>query len=309
MADKLIRSYAKGCLSRTALSLLLTVAAFIMLGVCMVGLALIPERWLSPNAKAMLIAACIPVGGITLTLGIVAVVLLNNQRIYTQFDQAFTPLGLTRSRYLLSGLQYRGTYRERQVNVYYYVSGRRYLRVPDLQIYLSGNFRTRLGIVSQNALTSLGGALMRQQPITVNDPAYEGLLIYPLDEIWSRRLLSEPQASEAILRLVGKEEPGVRSLTFSPDSIRLQLRHFQLSILAPDVVRRWVDDLLALTEIAEGLLPPTQTAEVSEWEWAGRSDRSRFLLPAIAIVAVIFVGVLVIMSLCITMLFFLDGFS
>jgi hypothetical protein len=284
MSDKLIQSYVKGFLGRTALSLLLSVAVVLFFGCLCAGLALIPERLLDPDAKGLLIAATIPCFGVTFTVGLVAVVLLNNRRVYAQFDQAFTPLGLTRSRYLLSGLQYQGTYRGRQVNVYYHVSGRRYFRAPNLEIYLNANFRTRLGIGAQNALSSLGGALMQQQALDPGDPAYEGLLIYPLDANWSRGVLGDAQARDSIVRLVGKDTPGVRGLRFSPDSLCLQLRHFSLSIISPESVRQWMSDLIALTEIAEGQPPATQTAESSDWERAGRSDRSRFLLPALGIV-------------------------
>ncbi len=283
MSDKLIQSYAKGFLNRTALSLLLTIAAFLVFGCLCAGIALIPERLLDPDAKGLLLALAIPCFGVVFVSGVVAFVLFNNQRIYTQFDQAFTPLGLTRSRYLLAGLQYQGTHRGRQVNVYYYVSGGRYFRTPNLEIYLNGDFRTRLGIGTKNAISSLGGAVMQQQPLDLGDAAYEGLLIYPLDENWSRQLLGDHEARDAIVRLVGKDTPGVRGLHFSPESIRLQLRHFSRSIITPEAVRQWLDDLLALIEIAEGLPPATQTAEASDWERAGRADRGRFLLPAIGI--------------------------
>jgi hypothetical protein len=287
MNDKVIQSFAKSWLSRVAVQAVATAAFGGVLCCVMVGIASLPESLVNQDVKLFLFIgsfACL-IGAVM--VGLLAWVLINNQRIYAQFDQAFASLGLTRSRYLLRGLQYQGTYRGRQVNVYYHVSGGRYLRVPSLEIYLKGNFRTRLGIGTQNALSSLGGALMQQQALDPGDPAYEGLLIYPLDENWSRQLLSDHAVREAIVRLVGKDTPGVRGLRFDPEAVSLVLRHFSLSLLTPEAVRQWLDDLLALAGVAEGLPPPAQTAEASDWERAARSDRSRFLLPALAIVGLL----------------------
>ena len=313
MADKLIQSYFKSYLTRTALSLLLTAGAFLLFGCLCVGIALIPERLLDPDAKGILLALSIPCYGIIFTVGLVIWVLLNNQQVYAQFDRAFTPLGLTRSRYLIAGLQYKGTYRGRQVNVYYYVAGRRYFRTPDLQIYLNGNIRTRLGIGTQNALATLVGSLMQKQPFDPGDPAYAGLLFYPQDESWSRQLLGDSQVRGAIVRLAGKDIAGVRALNFSPESLRLQLRHFSLAVITPETVREWMDDLFTLTETAEGLPPPEQIAEASDWERAGRSDRGRFLLPMVIISISLFIVGLIFMVGCSLLIVFFEilsgGFS
>jgi hypothetical protein len=306
MNDKVIQSFAQSWLSRVAVQAVATLVFGGVLCCLMVGIASIPESLANQDVKLFLFIgsfACL-MGAVM--VGLLAWVLLNNRRIYAQFDQAFASLGLTRSRYLLRGLQYQGTYRGRQVNVYYHVSGGRYLRVPNLEIYLNGNFRTRLGIGTQNALSSLGSALLQQQALDPGDPAYEGLLIYPLDERWSRHLLGDHAARDAIVRLVGKDTPGVRGLHFGPESIRLQLRHFSLSILTPETVRQWLDDLFALAEIGEGLPPPAQTAQASDWERAGRSDRGRFLLPALGIVLLLVLCIFVFTG-CVFLTLFLSG--
>ncbi|MGQ0600835.1 MAG: hypothetical protein ACT4QE_03960 [Anaerolineales bacterium] len=306
MSDKLLQAYGKSCLTRLLFGVLLSVAAFLFIFCLGAAITLIPNRLLDEDTKALLQIATIPCFAFLLIGGVVVWVLFNNSRIYTQFDEAFTPLGLTRSRYLLSGFQYQGNYRGRQVNVYYHVSGGRYLRTPDLQIYLGGNFRTRLGLGTENILTRVGGALTRQQAITLSEPSYEGLLCYTIDETWSRNLLGQPQGQALVVRLAGKDTPGVRGLVFGPESLRLHLRHFPLSIVTPETVRQWVEDLVALAALAEELPPPTQTAEASDWERAGRLDRSRFLLPAIAIVLVLVLGIIAVMS-CVVFALFQSG--
>jgi hypothetical protein len=287
MMNKLIQPYAKGYLSRTVISLLLTVVVFLAIGCLTVGIALIPERVIDRDTKPFLFVGAIVLTVLVTLGGVIVWVVASNRRFYHQLDQAFNPLGLTGSRYLISGRQYQEIYRGRQVTVYYHVSGGRHLRTPDLQIYVSGQFGTRLGIGVENTLTKLGGAVLGAQPIRVDDPAYEGLLFNPLDEAWALRLLNDPQASDAILQLLGQETPGVRSLIFGPESIKLQLRHFALDILTPESVSQWLSDLYTLIDVGERLPPPTHTVEASEWERAGRLDRRRFLLPALGIVLLI----------------------
>jgi hypothetical protein len=283
MNDKVFQALAKTWLTRVGLNLVVTVGLGSVFCCFGTALLLIPERWLDPDLRALLLVGGMCLGLVAVLVFVIATVLISNRRVYAQFDEAFTPLGLTRSRYLLRGFRYQGAYRGRQVTVLYYVTGGRYLRSPSLQIYLSGSFRTRLGIGTESALTRLGGNLTGQTPLSLSEPAYEGLIAYPLDEAWSRQLLGEAEARDIIVRLVGKDTPGVRGLVFGPETVRLQVMHFGLNLITPEAVRQWFDDLLRLCEIGEGAPPPTQTAQASDWERADRSDRGRFLWPVIAI--------------------------
>jgi len=308
MPNKLVRSYAKGYLSRTVIGLLLTVVVFLAIGCLTVGIALIPESVMDRDAKPLLFVGAIVLTGLITLSGVIVWVIASNRRFYRQLDQAFNPLGLTGSRYLTSGRQYQGTYRGRQVTAYYHVSGGQHLRTPDLQIYVSGQFGTRLGIGAENALTKLGETVLGAHPIRVDDPTYAGLVINPLDEVWALRLLNDPQASDAVLQLLGKEPPGVRSLIFGPESIRLQLRHFALDILTPESVSQWMSDLYTLADAGEHLPPPTHTVEASEWERAGRLDRRRFLLPALGIVLLVVLCPLVTAGVFFLVLYLLGQF-
>lgn len=277
MQDKLIRALANNWLNRVAIQTGVTVAMGSIL--CCLGTVIlaIPDTIIDPDLKGLLLMGAF-VGVIGLfVVGVFVWLFLNNQRIYARFDQAFAVFGLSRSRYLLRGLQYQGDYRGRPVNVYYYVSGGRYVRVPNLEIYVGGGFGTRLGIGNENALSRLGGSLSQQQPLNLNDPAYVGLLIYALDEKWSRQLLAHPQARPVIEELVGQETAGVRGLLFGPESVRLQIRHFSLAIITPETVAQWVNGLWALAELAEKLPSPTQTVEASNWEKQDRVGPSRVL--------------------------------
>ena len=249
--DKLFEYYSKSCLSRALYTLLLSGAALVACGCLAAALALVPESLLDRDVKPFVLVGGIAMGGIVLTVIVLWLVLASNARVYGRFDQAFLPLGLTRSRYLLTGVQYQGNHRGRSTHVLYHVSGGRHARTPDLQIRLSGSFRTPFVIGTRNVLSRMGGTLLQRQSLQVGDPAYDELLIDSSDEMWARRLLGDPPAREAIERLVGRETPGVRFLAIRPALIQLHLRHFSLAILTPEAVRQWFDDLMAVAEIAE----------------------------------------------------------
>ncbi len=306
MSDKLLQSYFKTFFGRVVISAITSAVLGSILCCVMVGIMALPEQWVDSDARPWLFIGSFACLGGLLVVGLIIWVLVNNQRVYAHFDKAFTPLGLTRSRYLIRGLRYRGAYRGRPVNVYYLISGGRYLRSARLEIYLKGDFRTRLGIGTQNVLSGLGVALTGQPPLPVSDPAYEGLLIHPLDEVWSRQLLEDAAARAAIVRLVGQDTPGVRGLHFGPETIRLYLGHLNLAIVTPEAVRQWLEDLLALTEIGEGLPPPTQTATASKWESADRPDWGRYFLPAMAALGVV-VLCPVFMAVCVVGILLLQG--
>ena len=286
MNDRLIQAYGRQIARRTiysiAIGILLCFCLFCMVG----GIVLLP---VSEDIKLPLFLVVFILFFLAAIGGTAFWVFSRNRETYRQLDRAFCAVGLTGSRYLISGRQYQGTVRGRKVNVYYYISSGRTFRTPDLTIYIEGNFNTRLGIGSKNILTTAGGTLAGQTHLELNEPAYDELLIYPLDETWSRNLLVAPQARDAVTRMVGKDTPGTRGVIFAPQSLKLQIRHFDLDIVTPDSVREWIDDMLALTEIGEGLLPPTQTAQSSDLELASQSNRAKFLPIALGIVAVMII--------------------
>lgn len=284
MKDKLLQIYARKIARRSLLQLAATAVVGSFLCCLLLAIAALPEQLVASDVKPWLFIGSFACLGGLLAASLLVWVLVNNQRLYAHFDRAFTPLGFARSRYLIRGLRYRGRYRGRAVNVYYLISGGRYLRSARLEICLQGTFRTRLGIGTQNALSRLGLALTGQAQLALSDPAYAGLLINPLDETWSRQLLDTTSAREAIVRLVGPDTPGVRGLHVGPETLWLHLGHFDLASLTPEAVRQWLADLLALAELGEGLPPPTQTATASQWESADRADWGRYLLPALAVV-------------------------
>lgn len=117
MRDKVIHALAKTWLNRVAAQTAVTVVMGGVLCCLATAIFAIPDEVIDPDLKALLfMGTFVGMMGL-LVVGVIGWLLFNNRRIYAHFDQAFTPLGLNRSRYLLRGFQYQGTYRGRPVNV------------------------------------------------------------------------------------------------------------------------------------------------------------------------------------------------
>ncbi len=285
MNDKVLSAYTKSCLPRLLFGLGLSVVVFaVVFGISLFVGFLTTNGTLSRDLAPLVLMGCFIFLFALLMLGVIVWGIWTRQKRNQRLDEAFVPLGLQPRNYLLTGRQYAGTYRGRTVNVYFHISGGRYLRTPVLEIFARGNFRTRLGIGSSNVLTRIGGALTRQQAITVNDPIYDGLLIYPLDESWARNLLSNPFVRTALGHLVSKENAGVRALVYSPEAVSLTIRHFGLDLITPETAREWFQDLVTLAETAEKQLPPTVTVQATKMEQNAIANRGAFTLPVLAVV-------------------------
>jgi hypothetical protein len=201
-----------------------------------------------------------------------------------RLDAAFTPLGLTGERYILTGRRYHGTVEGREVDVRFY-------RGPMLELHLSTPLRTRLGVAEVGSTTPALARLFGREPMDLEDPDLNGLRVYALDENWARSLLSDPGARALVRRLIdaGESWALVRQVVLGPKAFRLRLyqnkRLFKFEITAEEA-QQWLDDLLALVCIAEGLPMPTVTAEESTGEQlvrTGGASRIGLLIVALLV--------------------------
>ncbi len=181
-------------------------------------------------------------------------------------DAAFATLGLEGKAYLSFFRQYHGTLQGRQVDVYL-------ARGPRLEIEISTPLQTRLGVTGPHTDTRFAASLMDRQPMdfsTAGDPALGELTVFPHDEAWTRRLFADRQAAEIFKRLAS------RQTTFTRQQVLLRPGTWQLLLtgntrmlsfdLDPAQVRQWIDDLLHLADIAEGMPDSTQTDVLSPLE-------------------------------------------
>jgi hypothetical protein len=174
-----------------------------------------------------------------------------------RLDAAFTPLGLEGERYMLTGRQYQGTVEDREVRVLFY-------RGPMLELHLRTPLQTRFGVAEVGSTTPTLARLFGREPLDLDDPVLSGLRVYALDESWARSLLDRPEATPLVQRLLSAGESWalIRQVVLAPGAFRLRLyrskRLFTYEITAEEA-RQWLDDLLALARVAEGLPVPTVT--------------------------------------------------
>jgi hypothetical protein len=208
-------------------------------------------------------------------------------------DTVFTPLGLTGQLYQMFFRQYHGSVEGREVGVYLY-------RGPSLELDISTSLQTRLGVTQQQRDTLFLARLFNREPLSLTDPALDGLTVFALDEDWTRKLLARPGVPELLQRLAAFESSFTRRhVLLRPGWIRLHLfgsrnlLDFKFDI-TPEQGRQWLDDLATLARIAESLPAPQITDEESSAERLASSlrNRSPYLVPAIT------VGVILAVILC-----------
>ena len=181
-----------------------------------------------------------------------------------RLDAAFTPLGLEGERYMLTGRQYRGTVEGRQARVLFY-------RGPMLELHLSTPLQTRFGVAEVGSTTPALARLFGREPLDLDDSDLSALRVYALDESWARSLVSDSKAGKLVKRLLSAGESWalVRQVVLGPGAFRLRLyrskRLFDYEITAAEA-RQWVDALLVLARVAEGLPAPTVMDEESSAE-------------------------------------------
>ncbi len=197
-------------------------------------------------------------------------------------DAVCTPLGLSGNLYQMFFRQYRGQVGGRRVSVYFY-------RGPAVEVEIETSLQTRLAVTEGDAETAFLARLFDRRPLALDDPAMDGLAAMGLDEGWVRRLLAQPQVPELLRRLVTFSGAYTRRhVILRPGGLRLFLfgsgRLFDFNFdVTPEGFRSWVEDLLALVQVAEALPPPEVTDEESSAERVARGLRERnpYLVPAI----------------------------
>ena len=208
-------------------------------------------------------------------------------------DSLFTPWGLKGSRYMITGRQYRGT----RTLVERPVQGReiiaRFYRGTTLDLYVSTPLQTRLGVGEKSHASLALAGMLDRQPLALDDPDLDAWSVFALDEEWARSLLANPAAKTLLQRLMraGENWALMRQVYLQPGMFHLRLYRnknlFRYDV-EPKEAREWLDDLLALARIAEGLPAPRVTAEESGAEQFVRSGRIASVGP---VVVALLVGV------------------
>jgi hypothetical protein len=289
MTGKIMKAWGARFLRGLGLQLLVTAIVLPLGCVCFLGPLAIAQNGNFDDATTFLILV-VPMGGfVTLlvggSVGAGLWILFRRQR---QLDLAFTPLGLTGKMYLLSGRQYHGALFGRQVDAYFY-------RGPALDLYVSTSVKTRLSVGARDRVGAAIARAFKREPFDPGDPDVSHLSLYTLDESWARELLRDRTARAALLRLTADEGPyELRQFHITPGALQLKLYHTHQSRITFEHVELWVNDLLAIARVAEGLSPPAQMVEATGLERAAQSNRGAFLVPTLAITC----GLLAVLMLC-----------
>ena len=272
--NRLFRAYGQGCARGT---LLYAVIAVIVIGgfCCLSALAFmlpIDEDIRLFVWVGLVVAFMITALGVT-AVGAVIII----RRRASALDRAFIPFGLEGRGYLTNGRQYHGMYRAYPVHVYFY-------RGPTLQIYLDVPLGTRVGIGRHGAISRLAADMTDKKELSIDDPGFEHLVIYPDDIQWASDLFADPHSRETILRLIDEDTAvELRTLSITPNALLWQSRYNPVRNINPKTVRVWINDLYELARIAQGLTPPTVTAAESGLEHTTRTDRSKYTWPIVGI--------------------------
>ena len=219
----------------------------------------------------------------------------------TKLDDVFEPLGLTGGAYMTFFRQYHGELQSRPVDIYL-------RRGPFLEIELGTSLQTRLGVTGPHADTRFLAGLAGREPMSFDDPALDDLTVFPHDESWTRRLLSDRRAVELLQMLTEVKGDFTRQQVILKPGILQMLLSGNRRLLGFDLdgelVRTWLDDMLELAMLAERMPTPEVTAELNSAEkvagrlrggnpylalWVGLGTLVFFAILAVIITAVILV--------------------
>jgi hypothetical protein len=284
--NRLFRAYGQGCARGTILYVI--VAVIVIGGFC----CLTALTFLLPIDEEirLYVWVALIVAFMFVTVGVTAILaVLTLLRRAGELDKAFLPLGLQGRGYLINGRQYHGTFRGYAIHVYFY-------RGPTLQIYLDVPLGTRLGIGRHGAISRLAADMTEKRALSVDDPEFDHLVIYPDDHQWAGELFADSQAREVILRLIDEDTAAeLRSLSITPNALLWQSHYNPVRNINAESVSAWINDLYELARIAQGLRPPRVTALESGLEHTSRTDRSKYTWPTVGITC----GVIAAMAACV----------
>lgn len=196
-------------------------------------------------------------GGFLFLLVIPIAILLVVLKLRTRsLDAIFTPLGLTGSSYLLQGRHYQGQLAGREVDVYIY-------RGPTIELRMKTRILTRAQFFRGDSIPVAVARAFNKQPLE-SLPGLDGYFVYPLDEAWTRRWLTDERTLEAVRTLMnlGAEWVIFRKIELQPGEVLLHLyrsRKMFFSFIPLDAVREWFSALEILAQSAEEQPVPLET--------------------------------------------------
>lgn len=305
-----------------ALVIIAPIAAF-MIGAMLFFALMNPDSFELQSVLTISGGICL-VSLLLVPIGILPVWLVarrNQHRYINQLDPAFEALGLEArsSGFGMSGREYHGMVDGRELHVYYY---RRYTRrmgslatyegsVLDVHVY-TPSLKTRAGISLRNKIGQAINRMIKSEEVEIADPDYADVMAYAKDENWTLGLLEDEEAKTRILRLINDPSPaGLGQVIVFPEMLNVKLLRLPEAQLTPEVARQWIEDAIALAEIAEDQPATFEVIEPTRLERTIREGGAKQTTQAMVLVlgalAAIIVVSLVITGGCIGLSFLLAG--
>jgi len=253
---------------RGCLTYLLSVGIGLPLACCLlvIPLCLVSELAASASGDGnplLILLACLGPLFLLMMGGIAGAIYFVIYRRHQRLAAVFSPLGLEGRSYALTGHQFHGRMRGRQVDVY--IS-----RGPNLLFYVESEAATRLAAVFQDEVVPGLARLFNKQPLTHNGAALQGLTIFSHDQAWGQVFAANEFVQSALPRLLRGEHDFVfRKFHVRPDAAYLNLYRTQKMFafdLRAEQVSEWLDLLLELAETVERLPAPAEKLTASPLE-------------------------------------------
>lgn len=265
----------RGC-AQVLLQIVLTAVAIgFVFGVPLVLVAVLP---LEPPVRA-----AVGLGSMLCCLGVfVVLALVFAMSRTTALDAGFAPLGIAGRSFIPNLREYHGEVRGRPLDATYARRG------GVLDVALACRTGTKVAIgrgsVARTARELFGLSTLP----AASDPALAELVVAADDPAWAARLLSDPAARDALVRLHhDPQNREIRWVLVRPDVVRITRRWIDPGVAAPGIAAE-VAALAQLADACERQAPPGKLAV------AGALESSFRRQPTLAAFALVF-GILFVL--------------
>lgn len=279
---------ARGCGFR----FLVMLYVFGVVGVCMAcSLLLVPVLGIDPSIVIMLGLF----GGVILAvMGAIAGIFVYRLRRDSDLDEAFTAVGLEGRAYQVGGRQFHGTIQGRTVEVYL-------ARGPMLDIYVHAPLNTDVAIGTRSSLGATLNKLINREPMQLHGPTYKDMLVFGIDENWTRGLLDTPAGQKTISHLMHSHTTELRQIQITAHTTLFRIHRINPTNITTPAVQTWLAALFHLVNTAQQLPQPTITAQPSQL--AKKVRQSPLNSPAVLIgISVAIVAIVLISTILLTFL-------
>lgn len=172
-------------------------------------------------------------------------------------DAIFEPLGLQGSSYVMTGRQYHGRVRGREIDVLF-------TRGPMLTVYVSADVQTRAGFSNPEDVSRGLTNLFNKTPL---DWGSDSLTVFSQEDDWGQAFVDEPEVQAALKDLILDDTPFfIQQVILEPGHIAFRLYRSKAMFdfkIPPEQGKRWVERLVRLAELAERQPAPQEPLESS----------------------------------------------